>query len=467
MEQDSIRQGWRSLFRPEWIPTLTILLGGVLLQSMNVLLLTTVLPSIVGELGGVAMLSWPTTAYLASSIVAASCAGVLATAIGSRTVYCAGVAVFALGALLCSLAPAMGWIVVGRLIQGFGGGLEAAVAYVLVRGTFPESAWSRTIALMSTSWSMSVLIGPLVGGVFAHFGNWRSAFVTTAAIAVVLAISAFFILPSVTARGTSPLRVPAGRVALICLAIAATSAASVVASPLAKSALIVAAIVSLAVMLRLDRLATTRLLPSDAFSWRTQTGVGLWLALLLCITFSPLQIYVPMFLQQLHGFDPLSAGFAVASASLAWTIASLATAGVPVSWPDRLMLTGPATMGLSLTAIALLAPYATASAWLLVPAIAALGAGIGQCWPFVAHRIMDSAKAGNEVVAASSVPTVQQMGFALGAAIAGLIANASGLSAAVPDEGMARAAFWVPASFVISAMLTFLTGLRLRALRKP
>ena len=369
MEQDSVREGWRSLFKREWIPTLAILLGGVLLQSMNVLLLTTVLPSIVGELGGVAMLSWPTTAYLASSIVAASCAGVLATAVGSRTVYCVGVTIFALGALLCSMAPAMGWIVVGRLIQGFGGGLEAAVAYVLVRGTFPESAWSRTIALMSTSWSMSVLIGPLVGGVFAHFGNWRSAFVTTAVIAVVLTISAFFILPSVTARVTSPLRVPAGRVALICLAIAATSAASVVASPLAKSALIVAASVSLAVMLRLDRLATTRLLPSDAFSWRTQTGVGLWLALLLCITFSPLQIYVPMFLQQLHGFDPLSAGFAVASASLAWTIASLTTAGVSVRWPDRLMLTGPAVMGLSLTAIAFLAPYATASALLLVSAM--------------------------------------------------------------------------------------------------
>ena len=467
MEQDSVREGWRSLFKREWIPTLAILLGGVLLQSMNVLLLTTVLPSIVGELGGVAMLSWPTTAYLASSIVAASCAGVLATAVGSRTVYCVGVTIFALGALLCSMAPAMGWIVVGRLIQGFGGGLEAAVAYVLVRGTFPESAWSRTIALMSTSWSMSVLIGPLVGGVFAHFGNWRSAFVTTAVIAVVLTISAFFILPSVTARVTSPLRVPAGRVALICLAIAATSAASVVASPLAKSALIVAASVSLAVMLRLDRLATTRLLPSDAFSWRTQTGVGLWLALLLCITFSPLQIYVPMFLQQLHGFDPLSAGFAVASASLAWTIASLTTAGVSVRWPDRLMLTGPAVMGLSLTAIAFLAPYATASALLLVSAIAALGAGIGQCWPFVAHRIMNSAKAGNEVVAASSVPTVQQMGFAFGAAIAGVIANASGLSAAIPDEGMARTAFWVPASFAVSAILAFLTGLRLRSLRKP
>src|SRR5258708_40036239 len=128
MPQDPLREGWRSLLRREWMPTLAVMLGGVLLQSMNVLMLTTVLPSIVGELGGVDMLRWPTTAFLASSIVAASCAGVLSGAVGARTAYCIGVTIFGLGALLCSLAPTMGWIVVGRLIQGFGGGRGSAVA---------------------------------------------------------------------------------------------------------------------------------------------------------------------------------------------------------------------------------------------------------------------------------------------------------------------------------------------------
>src|SRR5262249_11943826 len=150
---------------------------------------------------------------------------------------------------------------------------------------------------------------------------------------------------------------------------------------------------------------------------------------LLCITFSPLQIYMPMFLQQLHGFDPLAAGFSVAAASLAWTAASLATAGMPEPASDRLMWTGPAVMGVSLMMIGLLAAHS--AAWLLIPAIALLGAGIGQCWPFVGQRVMEGAKAGDETVAASSVPTVQQMGFALGAALAGLVANASGLSAAI------------------------------------
>jgi MFS family permease len=194
--------------------------------------------------------------------------------------------------------------------------------------------------------------------------------------------------------------------------------------------------------------------------------MGLWLALLLCITFSPLQIYVPIFLQHLRGLDPLAAGFMVASGSLGWTIASLVTAGASGSWPDRLMSAGPAIMGIGLMAIALLLP-SSAATLALVPAIVALGMGIGQCWPFVAHRIMSGAKAGDEVVAASSVPTVQQTGFALGAALAGVVANASGFSTGAADDRMMQVAFWVPASFVGPAAVAYLASLRLRRLRKP
>src|ERR1700738_4289963 len=122
MRQDPVRAGWRSLLRREWIPTLAVLLGGVLLQSMNVLMLTTVLPSIVGELGGVAMLSWPTTAFLASSIVAASCAGMLAAVVGARAAYCVGVTTFGLGALLCSLATPQGGSGAGPPPRAVGGG---------------------------------------------------------------------------------------------------------------------------------------------------------------------------------------------------------------------------------------------------------------------------------------------------------------------------------------------------------
>jgi predicted MFS family arabinose efflux permease len=121
-------------------------------------------------------------------------------------------------------------------------------------------------------------------------------------------------------------------------------------------------------------------------------------------------------------------------------------------------------MGVGLMAIALLLP-SSAATLALVPAIVALGVGIGQCWPFVAQRIMSGAKAGDEAVAASSIPTVQQTGVALGAAIAGVVANASGFSAGTADDGMRHVAFWVPASFVVPAAIACLASLRLRHLQ--
>src|SRR5580693_9098946 len=118
---------WSDVLKAESIPALTVLVGGVLLHSMNVLIVATVLPSIVEEVGGATMMSWPTTAFLASSIVAATCTGLLTVAIGARNAFCAGALIFGVGALLCGHAASMGYFIAGRFVQGFGGGLLAAV----------------------------------------------------------------------------------------------------------------------------------------------------------------------------------------------------------------------------------------------------------------------------------------------------------------------------------------------------
>src|SRR5262249_14126788 len=182
--------GWSDVLKAERLPALAVLLGGVLLHSMNVLIVATVLPSIVAEVGGATMMSWPTTAFLASSILAATCTGLLTEAIGPRSAYCAGALVFGAGALLCARAPSMGQFIAGRFVQGFGGGFLAAVAYILVRRTFPQPAWPRVLALISGAWSVSILLGPLAGGVFARHGDWRSVFVGVTALAVLLPLAA-------------------------------------------------------------------------------------------------------------------------------------------------------------------------------------------------------------------------------------------------------------------------------------
>jgi hypothetical protein len=100
---------------------------------------------------------------------------------------------------------------------------------------------------------------------------------------------------------------------------------------------------------------------------------------------------------------------------------------------------------------------------LLLP-ISLIGIGIGVCWAFILQHVMTGAKHGEENIAAASVATVQQTGIAFGAAIAGLIANASGLGDGLPSSVL-RAAFWVPVAFVAAPLAASMIGMRLVALR--
>jgi predicted MFS family arabinose efflux permease len=349
-------------------------------------------------------------------------------------------------------------------VQGAGGGVLSAVAYVLVRTTFPEGLWPRVFALLAGIWSVSVLVGPLVGGGFARYASWRGAFFAVAALAGLLALVALRALPMprMARRGALP-RVPAGRVALICLAIAAMSLAAIAGTRLVQASLIAFAVAALTAMLRLDRAAKRPVMPSDAFSLHSATGVGLWIAVLLSIAFVPLQIFVPVFLQRLHGFDPLAAGYALAGASMAWTVAAIAVAGLSNRWASRMMIAGPIAMVVGLLGVALAMPSGSIA---IFPTILLVGGGIGACWAFTVQAIMRGARRGEEDTAASSVATVQQTGLALGAAVAGLVANAVGFSVTGNEAGIARAAFWVPLTFMTAAALAAIMGVRLGVLSR-
>jgi MFS family permease len=177
---------WPALLTPRLALPLGVLLGGGLLYSMNVLVTATLLPSIVAELGGANLMSWPTTAFVASSIIAATGTGIVSSAVENRRAFCGGAVIYAAGAILCALAPSIGIVIAGRFVQGLGGGLLSALAYVLVRNVFPEDLWPRVFGLFAGVWSVSVPAGPLIGGLFAGYGNWRGAFFTVAGMGACL-----------------------------------------------------------------------------------------------------------------------------------------------------------------------------------------------------------------------------------------------------------------------------------------
>jgi hypothetical protein len=154
----------------------------------------------------------------------------------------------------------------------------------------------------------------------------------------------------------------------------------------------------------------------------------------------------------------------VAGASLGWTVAAVAVAGLPVRWSDRMMVAGPLAMSMGLFGIAL---FMTARPVAVLPPLIVLtGLGIGVCWVFGVQGIMAGAKPGERDLASGSVATVQQTGLALGAAASGIVANVAGLSGGLTTGSVASASFWVPVSFVAAAMAAAVMGRRLTSLSR-
>src|SRR6516162_2118618 len=101
-----------ALLVPRSILPLAVLLGGNLLHSMNLLITATLLPSIVADIGGSYLMSWPTTAFVAASIIAATGSAAVSKAIGNRRAFCGGAMIYAAGSILCALAPSIVLIIV-------------------------------------------------------------------------------------------------------------------------------------------------------------------------------------------------------------------------------------------------------------------------------------------------------------------------------------------------------------------
>lgn len=450
METAIAQPRWSDLFSVDLRIPLLVLSTGVLLHSMNSLLMSTVMPSAVGDIGGLEYMSWPSTAFLAMSVIAASAGGIVRAMVGARSGYAAASLLFGLGSLIAGLAPDIGWLVLGRAVQGAGGGLISSLAYVMVRNVFPPALWPRTFALFSSIWGIAVLLGPLIGGIFASLGFWRGAFLVVALIAASLTALAFIVLPADEER---PERAafPGIRLFLVGLGIVLMSLAAPADSAYAQITLITLSAAVFSIMLWLDRRASTHLLPSDSFAMSTQVGLGIWVLFLITLANDPFAIYGPMFLQTLHDMSPLSAGYLVAMEAMAWTVMAAIVASTTVRWHSTWIRFGPVTMGVGLLGIS--AFTESGPFWALLIAIFLAGGGIGACFSFVTQAILRGAREGEGDAAAASVATVQLVGLAVGGALAGLAANVTGFRAGLSYETASAAALWVPGIFVIATLL--------------
>lgn len=451
---------WRDLLTGGNLPRFLVLCLGVWLHAADTLLVATVMPSAVAEIGGLAYISWAISLYEVASVVAMAATGLLARRLGLRGAMVSAALAHALGCLASALAPDMAVMLLGRVLQGLGGGALVALSYVAVAQLFPERLMPRLLALVSAVWGVSALCGPLIGGLFASLGIWRGGFWAFGGQALLLTLLAFLLLEAGRGRDAQPAaRVPYRRLALLAAAVLAIAEAGARASPLGSGLLVVAGLLLLGLFLRLDLRAAERLLPRRPFDPRGATGAGLLAVFLLSASTMSFTTYGPLLLAALYGADPLTGGYMVALESAAWSVAALLVAGAGPAVESRLIRLGALAIVAGILGFALAMPQGPLPA--LAPWAVLEGAGFGMSWAFIIRRVVAGAAPDDRERASSALPATQLTGFAIGSALSGLVANALGFADGIARAEARAVAFWVFAAFLPLALVGVAAAWRL------
>lgn len=453
---------WKSLLSGSNGIKAISLAGGVGLHAVNVFLATTILPSVVRDIGGFAFFSWNTTLFVVASIVGSVLSARWLSLRGPRRAYQLSIALFAVGTLCCTLAPTMTVMLVGRSIQGFGGGLLFALSYSMIRLVFAEPLWSRAMALLSGMWGIAALSGPFIGGVFAGLGAWRLSFGSVLLISVVLFITITTVLPSGrTSTGATP-PTPVFKLFLLTAASIAVSLGSITEDLRVAVAGLVVSVVLLLLLIRLERRTSQRLLPRGSYSVSSRLGAT-YAAIAFLQAATTVEIYIPYFLQELHGYSPLKAGYLTVMMAIGWTCFSILFSGASRLRVIRIWHVGPVAMATGLLglgfAIIHTDVHPSLALVLISLCLVLIGGGIGMGWPHLLARALSAAEAGEEDHAAASLTTIQLIATAFGAAITGVVTSLAGIH---ETENLANTkhAAWV--LFVVFAALPLLTLLIVR-----
>ncbi len=171
---------------------------------------------------------------------------------------------------------------------------------------------------------------------------------------------------------------------------------------------------------------------------------------------------MPYLLQHLHCQTPLAAGYITAAAAAGWTLSEVASSGWTGRRADNAIVSGPLILAVGLLLLLFTVPVAFGMPWLnisgVVLGLTLAGFGIGLGWPHLLTRVLQQAPEEDREKAGASITVVQSFASALGAALAGTVANFSGVNQG--DAGAANAAFWMFLLFAVPAFLAVWIALR-------
>ncbi|MGX1475077.1 UNVERIFIED_CONTAM: MFS family permease [Streptomyces canus] len=312
----------------------------VLLIAFEATAVGTAMPVAARELDGVALYAFAFSGYFTTSLFGMVLAGQWADRRGPLGALAAGIAGFGAGLLLSGTAGAMWQFILGRAVQGFGGGLVIVALYVVVGRAYPERLRPAIMAAFAAGWVVPSIVGPLAAGAVTEHLGWRWVFV---GIPVLVVFPLVLALPQIRRRASGPVDDDKGQAAFdrrrIRLALGISLGAGLLQYAaqdlrplsllpgLAGAALLVPAVLGL---LPRGTYRAARGLPSVVLLRGVAAG-----------SFVAAESFVPLMLVTQRGLSPTLAGFSLAAGGGTWALGSWVQSRARVEpYRERLMTGG-------------------------------------------------------------------------------------------------------------------------------
>ncbi|MFB7516396.1 MFS transporter [Streptomyces sp. NPDC056144] len=401
---------------------------GMSLAALDGTILSTAVPQIVGDLGGLAVFSWLFAGYLLAVTVTLPVYGKLSDTFGRKPVLITGVILFLVGSLLCASAWNMASLIAFRVVQGLGGGALQGTIQTIAADLYPLKERPKIQAKLSSVWAASSVAGPAVGGLLAGYADWRWIFLINLPVGFVALwlIGRHLVEPARPEPRTRPRIDWAGACAVFAtgaLLITALVQGGVAWPWLSAPSLALlggaAALGLLTVVI--ERRAAEPIIPGWVWRRRTIAAVNLSLGALGLLMVAP-TVFLPTYAQSVLGLGPIAAGFVLST----WTVSWPVTAALSNRLYTRIGFRLTAVLGISLALVLLLAfpflPY-PGEPWQPALLMFLLGGALGIFQLPLIVGVQSTVPYEERGVTTASVLFCRQVGQSVGAALFGMVAN--------------------------------------------
>jgi MFS family permease len=392
--------------------------------ASEALAVVTVMPVVARDLGGLRLYGWAFSGFMLGSVIGIVAAGRAADRRGPAVPFVAGVVLFGSGLAVAGLAPSMGMLVAGRVLQGVGAGAVPSVAYAAIGRSLPGPLRARMMAVLSTAWVVPGLAGPAVSAEVARLFGWRWVFLgllPVVAAAGAIAVPALIRLGPPASAGAAEHRMIDG------VLVAAGATMLLGGLTLAVSATVLGGLGLIAAGAAVGLPALRRLVPAGTLTARAGLPATILCRGLLTFTFFGADAYVPLAVTAVRHRTPVVAGLAVTGATIAWTAGAWVQARLNESREGRnLVRAGLVIVLAGIGGMALvLAPGVPVAEGLAAWTVA--GFGMGLAYAPTSLMMLQQAPPGQEGQASASLNLADVLGTAIGIGVGGAaVAAAAG-----------------------------------------